>query len=146
MLTDRVIEKLSSAWGSPILLCLGFRKLNKVTKRDVYPLPYITNILDQFRSGRSWQLSTWSQRFGEYLCQKRASSSLLLQYQEEACSSCKHCQSDSISHLHLFELQTYVSAYLDDIVVAKENFKTHLKSWTRCSGDWRKKVNYVVRH
>ena len=51
-----VIRRSSSAWSSPVVLvpkkdnsyqfCVDYRKLNSVTKKDVYPLPRINGILD----------------------------------------------------------------------------------------------------
>jgi hypothetical protein len=59
MLKEGVIEPSNSPWSSPIVLvkkangkfrfCLDFRKLNEVTKRDSYPLPYIDAILGRLR-------------------------------------------------------------------------------------------------
>lgn len=59
MLTDGVIRKSTSPWSSPILFlpkkdgfyrfCVDYRKLNAVTKRDAYPIPYISSILDRLR-------------------------------------------------------------------------------------------------
>ena len=51
-----VIQRSSSAWTSPVVLvpkkdksyrfCVDYRKLNSVTKKDVYSLPRIDDILD----------------------------------------------------------------------------------------------------
>ena len=57
-----VIQPSTSAWASPIVLvlkrdgthcfCVDYRKLNAVTKRDVYFLPRIDNILDTLGKSR----------------------------------------------------------------------------------------------
>ena len=59
MLADEVIKPSQSDWPSPIVMvqkpdgsyrfCLNFRKLNAVTKKDAYPLPQMTGILDKLR-------------------------------------------------------------------------------------------------
>lgn len=56
MMKQGIIRPSSSPWSSPIVLvkkkngkmrfCVDYRKLNKVTKRDAYPLPRIDEILD----------------------------------------------------------------------------------------------------
>lgn len=56
MLTQGVIQKSSSPWASPVTLankqdgtkrfCVDFRALNKVTEKDRFPLPRITDLLE----------------------------------------------------------------------------------------------------
>ena len=51
-----VVQPSSSAWASPIVIvpkkdgtsqfCVDFRRVNAVTKKDVYPLPRIDDMLD----------------------------------------------------------------------------------------------------
>jgi hypothetical protein len=62
MLSLGVVSPSQSAWNSPVVmvqkpngdlrLCLDSRKLNSVSKPDAYPLPYISNILDQLRDAK----------------------------------------------------------------------------------------------
>ena len=57
-----IIQPSVSAWASPIVLvpkkddtlrfCVDYRKVNAVTKKDVYPLPRIDDILDTLGKSR----------------------------------------------------------------------------------------------
>lgn len=58
-----VIQKSTSPWAAPIILvrkkdgttrfCVDYRKLNEVTRKDVYPLPRIDATLDAL-TGTQW--------------------------------------------------------------------------------------------
>ncbi|GJW83016.1 putative reverse transcriptase domain-containing protein, partial [Tanacetum coccineum] len=60
---DRRKGNFSSPWGAPILfvkkkdgsmrMCINYRELNKVTVRNVYPLPRIDDLFDQLQ-GVKW--------------------------------------------------------------------------------------------
>lgn len=71
LLNEEVIQRSASPWCSPILLvpkkpdssgkrkwrlCIDFRNVNAKTKNDAYPLPNITDILDQL--GKASYFST----------------------------------------------------------------------------------------
>jgi len=62
MLAEGVIRPSSSPWSSPVVIvrkkdgklrfCVDFRRLNKVSKKDAYPLPQINATLDKLRGAR----------------------------------------------------------------------------------------------
>nr|GEU29835.1 putative reverse transcriptase domain-containing protein [Tanacetum cinerariifolium] len=62
LLDKGFIHPSSSPWGAPILfvkkkdgsmrMCIDYRKLNKVTVKNVYPLPRIDDLFDQLQGAR----------------------------------------------------------------------------------------------
>src|SRR5882724_10465443 len=62
MLSKGFIHSLQSPGGAPVLfakkkdstlqLCVEFRNLNKITRKDRYLIPLVTNLLDQLGSAK----------------------------------------------------------------------------------------------
>ena len=146
LLDQGVIEPSKSAWSSPILLvpkkdgsyrfCVDYRKLNQVTKKDAYPLPYISSILDRLRDAR-------------YLSSLDIKSAY---WQVPVAENSRECTAFTVPGRGLFQfrrmpmgltnapatwqrlidrvlgadLEPHVLVYLDDIVVIAPDFQTHL--------------------
>ncbi|UYV72318.1 hypothetical protein LAZ67_9002614 [Cordylochernes scorpioides] len=72
MMETKIIRPSSSPWASPVILvrkkdgslrfCVDYRRLNKITKKDVYPLPRIDDALDTLSGSRYF--STMDMRSG----------------------------------------------------------------------------------
>ncbi|KAG8172636.1 hypothetical protein JTE90_015577 [Oedothorax gibbosus] len=70
MLERDVIRPSEGPWSSPVVLvrkkdgswrfCVDYRRLNKVTKKDVYPLPRIDDTLDCLRGAQFQGDSIWA--------------------------------------------------------------------------------------
>ena len=67
LIEQKLVEPSNSAWSSPVVmarksngtyrLCIDFREINRVTKKDAYPLPPMTNILDKLQKANwNWNL------------------------------------------------------------------------------------------
>jgi len=82
MLQAQVIEESSSPWARPVVLirkkdgslrfCVDYRRLNAVTRKDVFPLPRIDDLLDQLGGKRVF--STLDARSGYWQIQMHETS------------------------------------------------------------------------
>ncbi|KAG5883240.1 hypothetical protein JTB14_026461 [Gonioctena quinquepunctata] len=147
MLSLRVIERSSSPWSSPILLvkkkdntfrfCFDFRKLNAVTERDSYPLPYISSILDKLKNAH--YLSTLDIKSAYWQVPVAESSRPFTAFTVPGRGLFQFCRLSFglhnspatwqrlIDHVLGLELEPNVFTYLDDIVVIAESFEEHMK-------------------
>jgi transposase InsO family protein len=147
MLAEGVIEPSGSPWSSPIVLakkkdgkyrfCIDFRKVNEVTRKDAYPLPFINVILDKLRRAR--YISTIDLKSGYWQVPLTPVSKPITAftvpsrglYQFRVMPFGLHSAPATFQRLMDRvigpELDPYCFAYLDDIVVLGETFEQHLE-------------------
>lgn len=148
MLAAGVIEPSKSAWSSPVLLvpkkdgsmrfCVDFRKVNAVSARDAFPLPYISSILDKLGGARYlssldmksayWQveLEDSSKQYTAFTVPGRG----LFQFTRLpfGLHNAPATFQRLIDTILGPELSPYVFCYLDDIICVSPDFDTHLET------------------
>lgn len=147
MLAARIIEPSTSAWSSPVLLVpkeegqqrfvVDFRKLNNVSRKDAYPLPYISAILDKLGGARYlssldlqsayWQveLEEDSKQYTAFTVPGRG----LFQFRRLpfGLHNAPATFQRLIDTVLGADLQPYVFCYLDDIIVVTPDFDKHIE-------------------
>ena len=131
MFESGVIEPSTSAWSSPVVMIrksndkyrfgIDFRILNAMSKADSYPLPYMGAILRKLKSAK----------YISMLDLNSANHQILLTPES------KELTPFTVPRFGLYQrlvdkvigpgLEPYASSYLDDIIIATETYKEHLK-------------------
>ena len=147
MLALGVVEPSDSGWSSPVLLvkkkdqsyrfCVDFRRLNAVTERDGYPLPYVSATLDKLKSARFlssldiksafWQVPVdpASRQYTAFTVPGRG----LFQFVRmpfglhNSPATWQRLMDKVIGA----DLEPHVFVYLDDVVIVSDDFDEHLR-------------------
>lgn len=149
MLQENIIEESSSPWSSPVVLvkkkdgtwrfCVDYRRLNKITKRDVYPLPRIDDALDRLHdanyfSSIDMRTGYWQITVDEKDKEKTAfvTPDGLYQFRVMPFGLCNAPATfERMMDTLLRGLRwTACLCYLDDVVVFASTFEQHLSRLT----------------
>lgn len=165
MLRDGVIEPSKSPWSSPVILVpkkdgsrrfvVDFRKVNSLSRKDAYPLPYIATILDRLK-GAKW-VSTLDLEKGYWQVEMEPGSrdktaftvpgKGLFQFRvmpfglHSAGATFQRLMDTVIGA----ELEPYCFTYLDDIIIVSDTYEDHQEMLHRVFSLLRKaglKINY----
>lgn len=147
LLEEDIVEKSHSAWSSPILLvkkkdqsyrfCVDYRKLNGVTQKDAYPLPYVSATLDKLRDAQYLSsldiksayfqvpLSEASKPLTAFTVPNRG----LFQFKRlpMGLANSPATFQRLIDRVLGADLEPHVLVYLDDIIVVTNNFEKHIE-------------------
>lgn len=147
MLELGVIERSNSGWSSPVLmvpksnneyrLCIDYRKLNSVTEKCAYPLPYMNSILDRLGNARYltsldiksayWQIkmSEQSKRYTAFTVPGRG----LFHFNRMpfGLTNAPATFQALVDKIFGPELEPYLFKYLDDLIIVTPDFDTHIK-------------------
>lgn len=146
MLEKGVIERSTSPWSSPTIIvkkkdgkprfCNDCRKLNEASEKDAYPLPYISHILDQLRQANYFSTIDLKQGYWQVpltpeskpLTAFTVSGRDLFQYRVMpfGLHSTPATFQPLLDLVIGTDIEPFVFAYLDDIVVASRTFDDHL--------------------
>ena len=137
-----------SPWASPVLLvpkkcggqrfCIDYRKLNAVTKKDAFPLPRISSILDKMNGKKLFSSLDLFSGFWQIKLDSRTKekTAFILDdppslYEWEVLSMGLANSPSTFQRLMLNVLRPVlgrtVYVYLDDILVFSDNLEDHLK-------------------
>lgn len=152
MLGEDVIEPCESPWSSPVLLtpkkngelrfCLDSRKLNAVTKKDAYSLPYMAEILDNLRDARFLSSIDLSKSFWQILIRKedRQKTAFYIPsrgtFQFKAMAfgltnapATQQRLVDKLFYGPEFEHRVFV--FIDDVIIASNTYDQHISLLTK---------------
>ena len=148
MLGAKVIQESSSPWASPIVLvrkkdgslrfCADYRRLNAVTRKDVYPLPCIDDLLDQLGGKKVFstldaRTGYWQIRMEESAREKTAFVTMEGLYEFcvmpfglcNAPATFQRLMQKALSGLGGEE--PFCSVYIDDVIVYSDSVESHIQ-------------------
>lgn len=151
MLAEGIVEPSRSPWSSPVILVrkpdktyrfvVDYRKVNAVTQKDAYPLPFISSILDKLRNARylsslDIKSAYWQIPMADNSKDKTAFTIPgrgLFQFKRMpfGLHNSPATWQRLMDRLFGEEFEPYVFVYLDDIIIITPSFELHLQILTK---------------
>lgn len=152
MLREHVVEQCESPWSSPVLLtpkkngelrfCLDSRKLNAVTTKDAYSIPYISEILDNLRDAKYLSSLDLSKSFWQipikeedrcktafYIPSRGTFQFTSMPFGLTNAPATQQRLVDMLFYGPEFEHKVFV--YIDDIIIVSPTFEQHISLLVR---------------
>lgn len=147
MLELGVVEPSESAWSSPVLLvkkkddtyrfCFDGRKLNSVTKKDSYPLPFVDRILNMLRDARYissidlrsafWQIPLDNESKEKTAFAVPGRGLYHFTVLPFGLSNAAQVQQRLMDAVFGPALEPHIFVYLDDIIITSKTFEEHIE-------------------
>ena len=150
MLQKKVIHPSKSPWASPVVLvakkngdtrfCVDYRRLNSVTKMDVYPLPRIDDMLDSLSEARVFSTLDLASGFWQVEVERASQEKTafithhgLFEFEKmpfglsNAPATFQRLMETVLAGL----VRNICYVYLDDILIIGKTFEEHLKNIAR---------------
>src|SRR3954453_2227418 len=141
----QLIRRSMSPWAAPVVIvekkdemkrfCVDYRRLNKVTKPDRFPLPRIDDLLESFRTANwftTMDLASeyWQIEMNEEDKEKTAFITHKGLYEFNIMPFDLRNAPGTYQHLMNYILQDYIgkfiAVYLDDIIIYSKTFEQHI--------------------
>ena len=144
MLRDGVVSESCSPWASPVVLvkkkngdlrfCVDYRRLNAVTRKDVFPIPRIDDLLDQLSGKKVFSTldaksGYWQIQMDPKARQKTAfiTQNGLYEFNVMPFGLCNAPATfQRLMQQVLAGLESFCSVYIDDIIVFSEAVEEHV--------------------
>ena len=150
MQKNSVIEPSKSPWASPVVLvrkkdgshrfCIDYRALNAVTKQDTYPIPRISDLLDQLGESRFFSTLDLASGFWQIKVHPDSQEKTafvtpqgLFEFKVMPFGLCnapavfQRLMQQVLMGLNPPQGPDFVSVYIDDVLVFSKTFKEHLQ-------------------
>ena len=162
LLEAGLIEPSTSAFGAPVLfvqkkdgslrMCIDYRRLNNITKKNKYPIPRIDELLDQLQGAQCFSLVDLTAgyhqiRIAEEDVEKTAFRTPYGLYQFKVLSfgltNAPSCFQNVMNKIFSDMIGKTVLIYLDDILIFSKSKREHEEHLRRVLGRLRKHQLYA---